>query len=188
MECFALSRPPEGFGSSTKRFSLLSGEGSLESSFISLVPLGSIKGFVLVSNIIELIRKVINVLVLIVNSVLGFFEVSLEFLSDISPFFHESFTCWGSQEFLVKLFDLVDLLGMSKSLEGCFQVSNWFRVLDFLKGHTDISGLLLDGSLSSFGDFDLKFVDEFFIKLFGGDDSEENGKGSEFHFGVWVGF
>jgi len=111
---------------------LLGGESLLESSFVSLVPLGSIKGFVLVSNIIELIRKVINVLVLIVKSVLGLFEVSLEFVSDISPFFHESFTFLGSQEFLVKLFDLVNFLGFSKSLEGCFQVSNWSRVLDFL--------------------------------------------------------
>jgi hypothetical protein len=53
---------------------------------------------------------------------------------------------------------------------------------------TNICGLLGDGLLSSFGDFDLKLVDEFLIEFLSGDGSEEKGNGSEFHKCFCCGF
>lgn len=61
LECFALSGGLEFLHSSLDGLSLLGGEGSIHSNFVSLVPLGSIKGFEFVSNIFELVSKVINI-------------------------------------------------------------------------------------------------------------------------------
>jgi len=56
---------------------LLGGECSLESNFVSLVPLRSFKGLKCIANMFEPSRKVTNIFVVKMKSVLGIFDTIL---------------------------------------------------------------------------------------------------------------
>lgn len=139
--------------------------------------------FVFVSNVIKLVREIINVIVVNVksSSFLVVMEVFLKNFSNIFPLSDEFMSFLGMPESSINLFKIVNLTGLSPSLEGCLKVSDWCRVLDFLHGDMNILGLLGDGFLSSWGDLDLKLVDEFLVEFLCGDGSEEKCDGSEFH-------
>jgi len=108
----------------------------------------------------------------------------VEDLSNILPLLDELLTFWGLKENLIEFFDVLNLPGLSPSLEGRSKVSDRLGVLDGVGDGSNIMSLLLDGSLSLLRDLDLESVDSVSellnLEVLGGDDTEEKGKG-EFH-------
>lgn len=153
-----LSRLGEGLESSSERLGLWGSGGLLPGGIVGFLPLGSLEHLVLVLDIIGLVLDDLDTLVVDVDTVLGLLDVLLKGLTEVLPLSHELLTLWGGKEFLVEGLDGLDLIGMSPSLEGAFEVSDGSGILDLVHGLTNIVEFLLDGSLSLWGDGDLEEV------------------------------
>merc|ERR1712167_472747 len=149
---------------------------------VILGPVGLGEFLVFISNILELISKLIEGGVVHVVSGVVLIDVVLKAFSNVLPLRDESLSSWGGKEFLVKFVDGSNLFGVSPSLERRFEVSDWLGVLDGFPGVGNIFGLAFDSLLSLFGDLNLKHVGD----VVGGDKTKKSSNCNSFHFcGVW---
>lgn len=121
--------------------------------------MGLVELFVGVSDIVDLIREFVHLMIWEVNTVLSFHEVLLKDLSDISPLLDHLLSEWGLHEFLIKFFDVVDFLGVSPLLERVLKFVNWLRVRNLLHDLPNVIGLLFNFLLTGLRDADLESTD-----------------------------
>jgi len=75
-------------------FGLFGLKSSIPSSFVSLRPFRLEEFLISVSNIIDLIRELIHVFIVEVDTVIGFLKVLLEHFADVGPFLDHLLTKW----------------------------------------------------------------------------------------------
>jgi len=147
LEGFSLSGLLEALGTSLETLGLSVGDSLLPCFGVGLVPFGSLKLLVLVSNIIELIFELCELGIVNVESLIVVIDGSIKRIANILPFLDKSLSLRRSDEFLVESLKGIDLHGPTPSLKGFTEVSDGSRMLNFIPCVLNISPFLLDGFL-----------------------------------------